>query len=557
MYWFLITNLLINFDLYNLYNDSNLLDILLPLDQSDRSKLSSFTAVSLNNIVWTSIVVSIFSMLTILSLFSSWYALFVGTPTWSYATYKIAASICRYSRMPVFLFQHLTCISLPMTKYGSECSSFTPDKKKTELNLLAANTQLKSNNNDDDKKSASSVTEPFKTTNHDFIVTNGAGKSNLSTILKENPNLPVIIFCHGLGENSMVYSQLEMAYAQKGYIVICPTFNDGSACVSILPPLFFNKKTEVKGEVENILLDNNFEIGGEKFSLSSERYRQYKFPSPLWDWETEKHFRSDQLNERVLELDLLFEILLENERSNKAKDNIIKVKVNNQNSFETKVNDNNSFTFNRRKNPLSSSASRKLFMVGHSFGAATIVKYAKERKDFVENYVSAICLLDGWWKPLAHDEQIFPSLLEEDCCDQKGFQVNNYVPSLLMHCELFQWDENAKNESRLINKNSKPGYSHGHPCMQLFLDNCGHLNFSDFALLAPELTAKLKSSGGADALQTLITINNTVLSFFDNYLEQAPEEESKREISVSLPGKFSNSYLQILHSSKDIKCSFY
>jgi len=190
--------------------------------------------------------------------------------------------------------------------------------------------------------------------------------------------LPVVLFSHGLGGHSDVYANMCEDLASHGYLVVAPTHNDNSACISQLP----NDET-----VEHHYL-TKAEAGSHVAVL----------------------IRQAQLLRRVREMTFLGDYINYCETNNAWSEVLSKsVGLSGINQSQT-FNIAGRFNLNR------------IATVGHSFGGVTAVSYAQ-----LDKRVCACVAHDVWLLPIAQ------KLLQTGCTKPLLQTVSEHF---------YRWSEN-------------------------------------------------------------------------------------------------------------------
>lgn len=171
-------------------------------------------------------------------------------------------------------------------------------------------------------------------------------------VIQQPDKLPVIIFSHGLGGHADVYSAMCEDLASHGYIVVVPTHNDHSACISELPN---------EGIIEHHYLTSD-ELKSHVAIL----------------------IRQAQLCRRVRELKWLTDYIIHSEKNNRWGQNFT---VDNKSMT---INQTNKFNIAQRFDL------DRIAAVGHSFGGISVCSYAA-----VDSRIKAVLGHDTWFLPIA------------------------------------------------------------------------------------------------------------------------------------------------------------
>lgn len=128
----------------------------------------------------------------------------------------------------------------------------------------------------------------------------------------------------------------------------------------------------------------------------------------------------------------------------------------------------------------------KIYLVGHSFGAATVLAASARTSGAV-----GCIAMDAWTFPLT----AIPSL---------PWPIKLTTPFLFLDSESFQWANNLDRIKVLVDGAEACG-------AHVMIRNTGHQNFSDFPLFAPLLIQKvMKSAGREDPRRALGVIADIV-----------------------------------------------
>jgi len=280
----------------------------------------------------------------------------------------------------------------------------------------------------------------------------------------ENPRFPLLIFSHGLGGCRTIYSSLCGEFASYGFIVCALEHRDGSA-----PRTFVNHTSEVDGRIKNV--DNNHHIirsAGQKQTNSDQvdyvwsKYNRQD-TSPKNEQGVDIELRSAQLELRLAEIEAAYKVLqciCEGRGDEVAKKNLRRK--------------GNIGSCTRGLDGVDWTEWKDIFyldqvtILGHSFGAATVVEVLRNTKRF--SYVSQGIIYDMWGAVLRPLEDELKSSI--------------HTPLLSINSEAFMyWQENFDTVNLLMNEVKENG------CPSWFLTVRGtvHISQTDFSILYPHL----------------------------------------------------------------------
>lgn len=152
---------------------------------------------------------------------------------------------------------------------------------------------------------------------------------------------------------------------------------------------------------------------------------------------------------------------------------------------------------------LSMTDTDKIGVMGHSLGGASAVSLGRTRDD-----IDAVIDLDG-------------TMLGERTGIENGITVISEEPFTL---PLLSFDnEEHHNSSVEARENDTPYenntvFDNALQGFRTYIPNTGHMNYTDLPMYAPPLAAML-GTGSVDAEKCMMTVNKTVLEFFDCYLK--------------------------------------
>jgi platelet-activating factor acetylhydrolase len=264
---------------------------------------------------------------------------------------------------------------------------------------------------------------------------------------EETAKLPWVVFSHGLGGVATMYSSQCSDLASQGYIVFAPTHNDGSSALAEL-------------------------------RASSIPYRRLNQPTTWPNSAEEKEMRATQLSTRVAELQHVIDAVFAAE------------------SVEGGAGWRKVSAHSTGLPPYAGRVDLdRLALVGHSFGAATVVGTAA-----VETRAKAVIGHDVWCQPMTTSPA--GSLLATVC--EKGVQ---HAPLLVTLSE--EW---------------ATGYpSNLPPCTSLvraskdarLVSMCRtrHSNYSDVPMFSQLVSRKMGAIGPIDFREGMGYINRTMTAF--------------------------------------------
>lgn len=166
---------------------------------------------------------------------------------------------------------------------------------------------------------------------------------------------------------------------------------------------------------------------------------------------------------------------------------------------------------------LSMTDTEKIGVMGHSLGGAAAVSMGRTRTD-----ISAVIDLDG-------------TMLSEVLGVENGRDIINtepYTTPLLSfdNEEHHFASEEARKEdipyaNNTVHDNAVCGF-------RTYIPGTGHMNYTDLPMFAPPL-AKMLGTGSVDAEACMMTVNETVLEFFDSFLKEKGEFIVPEQIGLS------------------------
>ncbi|XP_014662116.1 PREDICTED: platelet-activating factor acetylhydrolase-like isoform X2 [Priapulus caudatus] len=273
-------------------------------------------------------------------------------------------------------------------------------------------------------------------------------------ILREDGRkFPVVIFSHGLGGNRTTYSYLCMDLASHGFVVAALEHRDQSAGATY----FYNKHN--MSQVDD--------SDDEAPLVMEEEWLPYYRPTKEDD---EFEIRSDQniirANEVKKAYDLLRDLNLGRHILNQC---------------------DPSFSTAQFADVLDMQSG--CGVMGHSFGAATIIKAMAEDKRFRVGVA-----LDAWMFPLA-----------EECYEHVD------QPLLFINSEEFQWKENVLKILKLDTGNEDR--------KMITIRGTVHQSVSDFSLMIRGVMGKMVKANGSKDPDAVMDINNrSAVAFLWKYL---------------------------------------
>lgn len=285
---------------------------------------------------------------------------------------------------------------------------------------------------------------------------------------RENPRFPLLIFSHGLGGSRTVYSSVCGEFASYGFVVCAIEHRDGSGSRT-----YVNHSKEGAASIEEM----------DKYShihhAPKQKKRRYDKIDYVWPKDNpqdtmpqnsegvDRELRSAQLELRLAEIEAAYEVLkciCEGRGAKVAANNL------------------------RRKGYIGSSSHgldgvkwdewRDLFyldqvtMLGHSFGAATVVEVLHNAKRFP--WIGQGIIYDIWGaavRPLEGE-----------------LRNSIHYPLLAINSEAFMyWQQNFDAVLSLTNEAKE----HGCPSWLLTVRGTVHISQSDFSILYPHLCTML------------------------------------------------------------------
>jgi platelet-activating factor acetylhydrolase len=271
---------------------------------------------------------------------------------------------------------------------------------------------------------------------------------------RESPQFPLLIFSHGLGGSRTVYSSVCGEFASYGFVVCALEHRDGSG-----PRTFVNHAPEVDG---NDSIDHT--SGQRRRDCDRIDYVWSKYnpqdTSPQNDEGVDIELRSAQLELRLAEIESAYKVLrciCEGRGYEVAKKNLRR-----QGKMGSSTRGLDGVDWAEWKDIFHLD---RVTMLGHSFGAATVVEVLRNAKRFA--YVGQGIVYDIWGAAL------------------RGEMRNSiHTPLLSINSEAFMyWQENFDTVNSLTNEAKENG------CPSWFLTVRGtvHISQSDFSILYPHL----------------------------------------------------------------------
>jgi pimeloyl-ACP methyl ester carboxylesterase len=264
--------------------------------------------------------------------------------------------------------------------------------------------------------------------------------------VQEGKKLPVIIFQHGLGGTSEMYSQLCLDLSSFGFVVVAVEHEDGSGIYAL----------DASGKVVRYRGIN------EKGAVTEETMAIRK----RYDREEIIAYRRPMLNQRVEATESAI-IFLQNAAKNKV------------------CSTNSSAEQSVLAGVLQHADTDTFYLVGHSFGACSSVVLAQVPR--LQKLFKGVLLLDLWPYPLKEAEI------------KRGLKT---VPCLSIYSQHFVDDaqsDEALTKDLVLHSNGEHGYVVG----------IVHQSFSDAALWFPEVVGRQIGATGmvpfAEARQEIIS----------------------------------------------------
>lgn len=281
---------------------------------------------------------------------------------------------------------------------------------------------------------------------------------------RESPQFPLLIFTHGLGGSRTMYSSVCGEFASYGFIVCAIEHRDGSG-----PRTFVNHSKEGEGSIEEMDKHYHIDHGPTQKKQGYDKI-DYVWPKdnphdtmPENTEGVDRELRSAQLELRLAEIEAAYKVLkliCQGRGIEVAKKNL------------------------RRKGFIGSSsrgldgvkwdAWRNLFhldevtILGHSFGAATVVEVLRNARRFP--WIGQGIIYDIWGAAVRPLEG----------------ELRNSIhhPLLAINSEAFMyWQQNFDTVSDLTNE----AKDHGCPAWLLTVRGTVHISQSDFSILYPHL----------------------------------------------------------------------
>ena len=284
---------------------------------------------------------------------------------------------------------------------------------------------------------------------------------------------PVMIFSHGLGGSRNSYSHIVGSLASHGIVVVAPDHRDGSSPISFIHT---PEEREKLGRVEYKKIPHQ---------ASTDVYKQ----------------RDEQLRIRLWELGLIHDALLK-------LDDGVQLK----NVAEDQKKRGGEEVLSNFAQKLNIHEPGSISLAGHSFGAATMVQFAKsvfyrpdsapssfkplfspsKNSSIVRQIIPAtpVILLDLWALPIQSPATAWLKSMPMPCYTAPSGGTNLLA---ILSEAFYKWSSNLNDTKKVISKPIGPDNKyHNQPGPHIFYPiSSAHLSQSDFGVLFPWVTTKV------------------------------------------------------------------
>lgn len=281
---------------------------------------------------------------------------------------------------------------------------------------------------------------------------------------------PVMMFSHGLGGSKNAYSHICGSLASHGVVVVAPDHRDGSSPLSI------------------------HQTPGEKEKIKRVEYRKIAHKASTEVYEA----RDEQLRIRLWELGMIHDALLKIDEK-RVTDIVHKhAKKGSQDMLAM------------FSNLLNVHEPGSIVLGGHSFGACTMVQFAKSvyyrREAPTQGYKplftpsedsslvrqitpdSPVILLDLWTLPIQSPDTAYLKSKPMPCYDSVAGGKNLLA---ILSEGFFKWSANCNETKRIVSKPSDSKYPDQAGPHIFYPISSAHLSQSDFGVLFPWVTTKV------------------------------------------------------------------
>lgn len=159
----------------------------------------------------------------------------------------------------------------------------------------------------------------------------------------------------------------------------------------------------------------------------------------------------------------------------------------------------------------------KIGVMGHSLGGAAAVSLGRTRND-----IGAVIDLDG-------------TMFGEVTGVENGRDIINNdpypIPILAFNNEEHHFSSQKARENNVLYSNNVV-FDNAICGYRTYIPGTGHMNYTDLPMFAPPI-AKMLGTGTADPEKCMLTVNRTVLEFFDSFLKGTGEFSVQECIEIS------------------------